>query len=202
MRRKKTQLLKEEAEEAEADKDIKITEERDDKMKVLVYNVEELEDGKENKELEAPIAGGQMVDAYSADHLESEIMSEDLSMSDIDQLTEDEKAEAEKRPALSIFTTDLAIKYDESSHKYPVTANRKLKPKSLVRVLKKGGRYIFNLGSVNFLEVLILNMFLVVYCYQMETELITEMQEAGKSDATLSTSAIPHSVSTPYILAH
>ena len=84
LRRKKTQLLKEEAEEAEADKDIKITEERDDKMKVLVYNVEELEDGKENKELEAPIAGGQMVDAFSADHLESEIMSEDLSISDID----------------------------------------------------------------------------------------------------------------------
>ena len=143
-----------------------------------------------------------MVDAFDAEQIESEIMSEDLSLSDIDQELEDEKAEAEKRPAISIFTTDLAIKYDESSHKYPVTANRRLKPKSLVRVLKKGGRYIFNLGSVNFLEVLVLNMFLVVYCYQMETELITEMQEAGKSDATLSTSAIPHSMSTPYILAH
>ena len=43
LRRKQTQLAKEEAEEAEANKDIKITEERDDKMKVLVYNVEELE---------------------------------------------------------------------------------------------------------------------------------------------------------------
>ena len=73
------------------------------------------------------------------------------------------------------MVADLVIKYDDSSHKYPVTANRKLKPKSLVRVLKKGGRYIFNLGTVNFLEVLILNLFLVVYCYQMETELITEM---------------------------
>ena len=39
--------MKEEAEEAEANKDIKITEERDEKMKVLVYNVEELES--ENK---------------------------------------------------------------------------------------------------------------------------------------------------------
>ena len=107
--------------------------------------------------------------------MESEIMSEDLSLSDIDALEEEEKNEKEKRPALSIFTTDLVIKYDDSSHKYPVTANRKLKPKSLVRVLKKGGRYIFNLGTVNFLEVLILNLFLVVYCYQMETELITEM---------------------------
>ena len=43
LRRKQTQLAKEEAEEAESNKDIKITEERDDKMKVLVYNVEELE---------------------------------------------------------------------------------------------------------------------------------------------------------------
>ena len=169
-------------------------------MKVMVYNVEELEAGV--REQDAPIAGGQMVDAYSNDQLESEIQSEDLSLDDIEQLEEEEKETQDKRPALSIFTTDLVIKYDESSHKYPVTANRKLKPKSLVRVLRKGGRYIFNLGSVNFFEMLILNLFLVVYCYQMETELITEMQESGKSDATLSTSAIPHSMSTPYILAH
>ena len=54
-------------------------------MKVLVYNVEELEDeNKQSKELEAPIQGGQMVDAFSADQIESEIMSEDLSLSDID----------------------------------------------------------------------------------------------------------------------
>ena len=98
---------------------------------------------------------------------------------------EESEDEKEKRPALSIFTTNLAIAYDESSHKYPVTANRRLRPKSLARVLNKGGRYIFNLGAVNFFEVMILNMFLVVYCYQMEAELVKEMQEEGKSDPSL-----------------
>ena len=75
--------------------------------------------------------------------------------------------------------------HDKYAYKYPVGANRSLKPKALMRTLVKGGKYIFNLGTVNFFEMLILNMFLVVYSYKMEAELIMEMQEAGKSDPSL-----------------
>ena len=122
-----------------------------------------------------------MVDALSESY--GSEFEEDYDLAD--EEFEESETEKSKRPALSIFATDLAIAYDESSHKYPVTANRSLKPKSLVRVLNKGGRYIFNLGIVNLFETLIINMFLVIYCYKMEAELIKEMQEEGKSDVSI-----------------
>ena len=165
---------------------IKIIQERNEKLKVIEYKVEELmKENPDRKDQEVPIAGGQMVEAYSGhDDTESlEASLEDYEEADLE--FEESEAEKEKRPALSVFTTDLAIAYDESSHKYPVTANRSLKPKSLARVLNKGGRYIFNLGLVNLFEYLILNMFLVIYCYRMEAELIKDMQEEGKSDPTV-----------------
>ena len=146
--------------------------------------------------MDVPVSGGKMVDVYDDDSFGTSL--EDI---ELDEEFEESETEKEKRPALSIFTTDLAIAYDESSHKYPVTANRRLKPTSLVRVLSKGGRYIFNLGVVNLFEVLILNLFLVVYCYKMEAELIKEMQEEGKSDPSIQ-GGIPKSVGAPYILAH
>ena len=106
-----------------------------------------------------------------------------------------------KRASMSVFVPDLAILHDKYAYKYSVVDNRYLSPVSLVRILNKGGRYIFNLGLVNYFEMLILNTFLLVYSYKMETELVKEMQEEGKSDQ-LQTGGIPKSMSTPYILSH
>ena len=134
-------------------------------MGVVEYKVEEMGHGRRRSEqLEKPIDGGRMVDVYEESSGAEPITSE-YGDEALEKEFELDEAEKEKRPALGIFTTDLAIAYDESSHKYPVTANRKLRPKSLVRVLNKSGRYVFNLGTVNLFEVLILNMFLVIYCY-------------------------------------
>ena len=92
--------------------------------------------------------------------------------------------------------------HDKYAHKYSVVDNRYLSAASLVRILNKGGRYIFNLGLVNYFEMLILNTFLVVYSYQMETELIKDLQEEGKFDPS-TISGVPKSpMSTPYILSH
>lgn len=96
----------------------------------------------------------------------------------------------------------MLILHDRNSLKYPVDANRELTPRSLVSVLDKGGRYIFNMGVVQFFEMLILNVYLVVYSYQMETELIKDMQTAGKSDPSLQAGGMPSNVSAPYILLH
>ena len=115
-----------------------------------------------------------MVDAFEDDDL-----SEDIDTNE--ELSDDDAA----RPKISVFAPDLVIMHDKYAYKYSVTANRMLRPKALVRILNKGGKYIFNLGTVNLFEMLILNMFLVVYSYKMEAELIKEMQEAGKSDPSL-----------------
>ena len=98
---------------------------------------------------------------------------------------ESEEDELNIKPGFSIFAPDLVILHEHNTLKYSVTHNRNLTPRSLVAMMDKGGRYIFNLGIVNFFEFLIVNMFLLVYSYQMETELIKEMQEAGKSDPSL-----------------
>ena len=91
---------------------------------------------------------------------------------------------------------------DKNSLKYMTSDNRLLSPKALIAVLDKGGRYVVNLGLVNYFEALILNMFLVVYSYQMETDLVKEMQAAGKSDPSLHAGGVPSNVSGPYILLH
>ena len=66
---------------------------------------------------------------------------------------------------ISIFAPDVLILKDKNSLKYLASDNRTLTPKALIAVLDKGGRYIVNLGLVNYFEALILNMFLVVYSY-------------------------------------
>ena len=143
--------------------------------------------------LEVPIEGGAIKDAYDF----TESSCGDLREED---LTDDEEKER-KRPRISVFAPDLVIMHDKYAFKYLVTDNRRLKPISLVRILQKGGKYILNMGIVQIFEMLILNMFLVIYSYKMEAELITDMQEKGKSDTSI-TQGIPKSISTPYILAH
>ena len=97
------------------------------------------------------------MDAY--DSSASSIFSGEVS----DLTDEDDKDKV--RPQISIFAPDVVIKNDAQAYKYCVTDNRSLKPVSLVRTLQKGGRYIINIGAVNLFEMMILNMFLVVYSY-------------------------------------
>jgi len=40
------------------------------------------------------------------------------------------------------------------------------------RVFKKAGSFVFNLGAVNFLESVILNLQLLLYCYRQEDKLL------------------------------
>ena len=149
---------------------------------------------KHSDRLENPLSGGKMVEMYESGSSMSEIAEGDIS----DEGDNLETIEA----TLSVFTPDVAIIMDKKAFKYGVSSNRMLRPRSLARVLKKGGRYIFNIGLVQLFEMLILNMFLVIYSYKMETELIKEMQEDGKSDPSLQAGGVPQSITTPYILNH
>ena len=47
------------------------------------------------------------------------------------------------------------------------------------RIFRKAGKYIFQLGMVNFFEQIIINLFLVIYCFNREREIY---EEAAKSD--------------------
>ena len=56
------------------------------------------------------------------------------------------------------------------------------------RIFRKAGKYIFQLGVVNFFEQIIVNLFLVIYCFNREREIY---EEAAKSDALTSGAVLP-----------
>lgn len=55
----------------------------------------------------------------------------------------------------------------------------------MARVFKKAGRYIFNLGFVNFFEYLIVNLLLVIRCYYSELGQLEEVQRSNEQDKKL-----------------
>jgi len=71
-----------------------------------------------------------------------------------------------------MFVPNLAVVEDMDKFRYSVKSNRRIKSVAVARVFKKTGGYIFQLGIVNFLEQLILNLFLVLHCYNRETQLM------------------------------
>lgn len=55
----------------------------------------------------------------------------------------------------------------------------------MARVFKKAGRYIFNLGFVNFFEYLIVNLLLVIRCYYSELDQLEDIQRSNEQDKKL-----------------
>lgn len=67
---------------------------------------------------------------------------------------------------------------DIDKFRYDSKDNRRLQSVAVSRVFKKSGRYIFQLGIVNFLEQIIINLFLVIHCYYREQEIFKDAQES------------------------
>ena len=65
------------------------------------------------------------------------------------------------------------------------------------RIFRKAGKYIFQLGSVNFLEQIIVNLFLVIYCFTREKEIL---EEAAKGDITKSGVVLPFLRTREYVM--
>ena len=70
-----------------------------------------------------------------------------------------------------IFVPNLQVIEDVDQFRYDVKDNRRIQSIAVARVFRKGGRYIFQLGIVNFLEQLIMNFFLVIYCFGREADI-------------------------------
>ena len=77
---------------------------------------------------------------------------------------------------LGMLVPNHKVIEDVDKYRYDVSDNRRIQQVAVSRVFKKAGRYIFQLGTVNFLEQTILNLFLVIYCWQRETALQNEVQ--------------------------
>ena len=45
------------------------------------------------------------------------------------------------------------------------------------RIFRKAGKYIFQLGFVNFLEMIIINLLLLIYCFYREQQIYEEAQQ-------------------------
>ena len=75
---------------------------------------------------------------------------------------------------LGLFVPNLKIIEDVDKFRYDVKDNRKLNKVAVWRVFNKTGKYIFNLGIVNYLELIIVNLFLVIHAFYREEELFTE----------------------------
>ena len=56
---------------------------------------------------------------------------------------------------------------------------------ALGRVFMKTGQYIFNLGVVNFMEYLIINLFLVIYAYKDESQKLVLIEKSSTGGNTL-----------------
>ena len=77
---------------------------------------------------------------------------------------------------LGMFVPNLKIIEDVDKFRYDVKDNRKLNKVAVWRVFNKTGKYIFNLGIVNYLELMIVNLFLVIHTFYREEELLQEQQ--------------------------
>ena len=76
--------------------------------------------------------------------------------------------------SLGMFVPKLAVVEDVDQFRYDVKSNRRINTVSVSRVFRKTGKYIFQLGLVNFLEMLIINLFLVLHCFNRENSLLRD----------------------------
>lgn len=73
----------------------------------------------------------------------------------------------------------LKLSEDVDKYRYSVKDNRRIQKVAVHRIFRKAGKFIFQLGIVNFLEQIIINLLLVIYCFNREREIY---MEAAKSD--------------------
>ena len=94
---------------------------------------------------------------------------------------------------LGIFVPKLTVYEDVDKFRYDVRDNRRIQQVAVSRVFKKSGKYIFQLGIVNFLEQLIINTLLLIHCFNREQEIY---QDAAKNQL------LEKSVELPYLRTH
>ena len=85
----------------------------------------------------------------------------------------------EMKGSLGYFVPGLRIQDDVDKFRYSVKANRRINQIAVSRVFKKTGNYIFHLGAVNFFELLIINLFLVIHCFYRENQLYRDAMQQG-----------------------
>lgn len=73
-----------------------------------------------------------------------------------------------------LFRHKTIIAQDLSQFRYEAKDNRRIQMVAVSRVFKKAGSFVFNLGAVNFLESVILNLQLLLYCYRQEDRLLND----------------------------
>lgn len=95
---------------------------------------------------------------------------------------------------LGMFVPNLKIIEDVDKFRYDVKDNRKLNRVAVWRVFNKTGKYIFNLGIVNYLELIIINLFLVIHTFYREEQLFSQQQELREQNTAR--------LVLPYVRAH
>ena len=89
--------------------------------------------------------------------------------------------------------SNVKVIEDVDKFRYDVKDNRRLQQVAVHRVFRKTGKYIFQLGLVNFLEQIILNLFLMIYAFTREQALYNE---AAKDHL------LEQNVALPYLRTH
>lgn len=82
---------------------------------------------------------------------------------------------------------------DVDKFRYDVKDNRRLQQVAVHRVFRKTGRFIFQLGIVNFLEQLIIGLLLVIYVFNREAEIYAQAAEQKLGERI---------IELPYIRTH
>ena len=79
----------------------------------------------------------------------------------------------------------LKIEKDVSAFRYEAQHNRRIQQVAILRVFRKAGPYIFNLGLVNFFEFFTVNLLLVVKCYYDELQELEEIKHSSHPHRSL-----------------
>ena len=91
-------------------------------------------------------------------------------------------------------SSQLAVYEDDvDKFRYNVSHNRRLQQIAVHRVFRKSGRFIFQLGIVNFLEQLIIQLFLGIHVFNREKQIYEEAASAHMTDKI---------VELPYLRTH
>ena len=94
---------------------------------------------------------------------------------------------------LGLFVPKLRVVEDVDKFRYDVKDNRSIQTVAVARVFRKSGKYIFQLGIVNFLELTIINLFLLIHCFKREAEIYADA--SGKDESV-------RQLELPYLRTH
>lgn len=77
---------------------------------------------------------------------------------------------------LGLFVPKLEVYEDVDKFRYDAKDNRRIQTVAVSRAFKKAGKYIFQLGLVNFLEQIIINLLLVIHCFYRERSIMEDAE--------------------------